>query len=96
MNLKPMRGHVLVARDAAIQKIGAIELPESIHQKATRGTVVALGNVDRLDNGFEIPFSVDVGTRIIFNRHSGQETVFQDKEYLTMREADIVAVIDDE
>ena len=48
----------------------------------------------RLDlNGNVIPLSVSPGSRVLFTPFSGQSVVFQEQEYLIVRESDIIAII---
>ncbi|HEY8687731.1 MAG TPA: co-chaperone GroES, partial [Chitinophagaceae bacterium] len=39
------------------------------------------------------PLIVKVGDNVLYGKHAGQEIQIEDKKYLLMREADILAII---
>ena len=46
------------------------------------------------DDGKRIPLDVKAGDRILFGKYSGQEIKLNGEEYLTMKEDDVLAVIE--
>ena len=68
-------------------------LPDTAKEKPQKGTVVAVGAGKLLDNGERAPMEVKVGDNIIFSKYSGTEVKVDDKDYLVVRESDILAVL---
>ena len=46
------------------------------------------------DDGKRIPLDVKAGDRILFGKYAGQEITLDGEEYLTMKEDDVLAVIE--
>lgn len=70
-----------------------IVLPDSAKEKPQEGRVVAVGS-RRNEKGEREELDVKEGNRIIFSKYAGTEVSYQDKEYLIMRESDILAIIE--
>ncbi|WP_405099282.1 co-chaperone GroES [Oceanobacillus sp. FSL H7-0719] len=70
-----------------------IVLPESAQEKPQEGRVVAVGSGRVTDSGEKAALEVSEGDRIIYSKFAGTEVTFEGKEYLILRENDILAVI---
>jgi len=70
-----------------------IVLPDSAKEKPEEGKVVAVGS-RRNEKGEREELDVKEGDRVIFSKYAGTELKYQGKEYLVMRESDILAIID--
>ena len=70
-----------------------IVLPDSAKEKPQTGKVVAVGTGRVLDNGTRVELDVQEGDEIIFSKFAGTEVKYEGKEYLILRESDILAVI---
>lgn len=70
-----------------------IVLPESAQEKPQEGRVVAVGSGRVTDSGEKVALEVAEGDRIIYSKFAGTEVTFEGKEYLILRENDILAVI---
>jgi chaperonin GroES len=46
------------------------------------------------DDGKKIPLDVKAGNKILFGKYSGSEVKIDDKEYLIMREEDVLAILE--
>jgi chaperonin GroES len=75
-------------------KKGGIIIPDTAKEKPQEGKVIAVGNGKVGDNGKKIPLDVKAGDKILFGKYSGSEVKIDDKEYLIMREEDILAILD--
>lgn len=73
---------------------GGIVLPDTAKEKPQEGEVVAVGPGRLLENGQRVPIDLKVGDRILFSKYAGNEVKIDDVEYLIMREADILGVIE--
>ena len=89
VNIKPLADRVLVEPAAAEQKTaGGIITPDTAKEKPQKGTVVAVGNGKK-----DEPMTVKVGDLVLYGKYSGTEINVEGKDYLIMRESDILAVI---
>jgi len=70
-----------------------IVLPETAKEKPEEGKIVAVG-FRRNEKGEKEELDVKEGDRVIFSKYAGTELKYQDKEYLVMRENDILAIIE--
>lgn len=95
-NLVPMNDRILVKRDEEEERsLGGIVIPDTAKEKPVRGTVVAVGNGKRLKSGQTQALTVKVGDKLYFGKYSGTEIKLNGKEYLIMREDDVLALIKD-
>jgi chaperonin GroES len=89
VNVKPLADRVLVEPAAAEQKTaGGIIIPDTAKEKPQKGTVVAVGNGKK-----DEPMTVKVGDMVLYGKYAGTEINVEGKDYLIMRESDILAVI---
>jgi chaperonin GroES len=84
MALKVLGDHVLVRPDEEETTRGGILLPDTARERPQRGTVMAVGEGRRLDNGKVVPLGVKVGDRVIFSKYGGTEVRDGDQEYLVL------------
>ena len=62
-------------------------------EKPQQGKVVAVGTGKLDDSGKKIPFNVKKGDTVLMPKYGGTEVKIDDKEYLILRETDILAVL---
>jgi chaperonin GroES len=67
-----------------------IIIPDSAKEKPQEGEVVAVG-LGKLEKGHRVPVDVQVGDRILFGKYTGSEINVDDREYLILREEEILA-----
>ncbi len=73
---------------------GGIVLPDTAKEKPQEGEVVAVGSGRLLDNGTRVAVDLKVGDKVLFSKYAGNEVKIDNVEYLIMREADILGVIE--
>jgi chaperonin GroES len=56
--------------------------------------VIAAGTGKVTEDGKKLPMDVKAGDRILFGKYSGSEVKLDDKEYLIMREDDVLAILE--
>ncbi len=89
LNVTPLHDRVVVLPAAAETKsAGGIIIPDTAKEKPQRGTVLAVGAGKK-----DEPLTVKTGDTVLYGKYAGQEFEFEGKEYLIMRESDIVAII---
>lgn len=91
--LKPLGDRVVIKVLEAEEKTsGGIILPDTAKDKPQEGEIVAVGTGRLLDSGERVAPEVKVGDRVIFSKYGGTEVKVEDKEYLIIRESDLLAV----
>ncbi len=92
--LKPLGDRIIIELVETEEKTASgIVLPDSAKEKPQEGKVVAVGTGRVLENGERVALEVADGDRIIFSKYAGTEVKYEGKEYLILRENDILAVI---
>lgn len=95
MNIRPLHDRVLVERVESEQKTSSgIIIPDSAQEKPMEGKVVAVGNGFRDESGKVHALEVKKGDRILFAKWGGTEVKISGKEYLIMKESDILAIVE--
>lgn len=89
LNIKPLSDRVLVEpAPAETTTASGIIIPDTAKEKPQRGTVVAVGNGKK-----DHTMTVKVGDMVLYGKFDGTELKFDGKDYLIMREDDILAII---
>ncbi|MFH1562590.1 MAG: co-chaperone GroES [Nitrospirota bacterium] len=95
MKLKPLGDRVLIERLEEKEQVkGGIIIPDTAKEKPQEGKVIAVGAGKRLENGEIKSLDVKIGDKILFGKYSGTEIKIDDKEYLIMREDDILGILE--
>lgn len=93
--LRPLHDRVLVERlEEETMTAGGIVIPDSAKEKPMRGKIVAVGKGKIADDGSVRALDVKVGDTILFGKYSGTEIKLDGKEYMVMREDDLMGVIE--
>lgn len=94
MKLKPLHDRILVERiEEEEEPRGGIVIPDTAKEKPQEGKVVAVGEGKVLDSGQTLKMSLKKGDRILFGKYSGNEVKIDDRDYLIMREEDVLGVL---
>lgn len=89
INVKPLGDRVLVEpQDAEVKTSGGIFIPDSAQEKPQRGKVIAVGSGTK-----DVEMEVKAGDIVLYGKYAGTELQFDGKDYLIMRQSDILAVI---
>lgn len=89
MNIKPLADRVLLEpAQAELKTAGGIIIPDTAKEKPQRGIVVAVGNGKK-----DEPMTVKTGDTVLYGKYAGTEVSFEGKDYLIMKESDILAII---
>ena len=88
--MKPINDRVVVAPSPAEEKTkGGIYIPDTAKEKPQQGEIVAVG--PGKDGNL---LTVQVGDTVLYGKYAGQELHHEGKDYLIMREDDILVVLD--
>ena len=94
MAIKPLGDRVLIETlEDEIQKQGSLYIPDTAKEKPQEGKVVSVGK-GRYEDGKLVPLDVKVGDKVLYGKYSGTEIKHDNKEYLIVRESDILAIVD--
>ena len=95
MKIRPLHDRLLVERlEEKEVKKGGIIIPDTAKEKPQEAKVIAVGNGKVTDEGKKIRLDVKAGDKILFGKYSGSEVKIDDKEYLIMREEDVLAILE--
>ena len=94
MKFRPLHDRVLVQRTESEEKsAGGIIIPDNAKEKPMEGKVISVGSGSRDEQGKVHPLDVKSGDKILFGKWSGTEVKVDGKEYLIMKESDIMGII---
>jgi chaperonin GroES len=89
VKIKPLADRVLIEPMAAEQKTASgIIIPDTAKEKPQRGKVVAVGKGTK-----DEPMELKVGDEVLYGKYAGTEISIDGKDYLMMRQSDVLAVI---
>jgi len=95
MSLKPLGNRVVIEPNEQEEiTSGGIVLPETAKEKPQKGKIIAAGKGKVTEDGKVLTLDVKVGDLILFGKYSGTEIKVDGKEYLMMREDDVLGVIE--
>ena len=95
MNFRPLHDRVLLRRLEQEERTpGGVIIPDTAKEKPMEGEVVAVGPGARDEKGAVQPLDVKAGDRVLFGKWSGTEVKIDGEEFLIMKEADIMGIIE--
>ncbi|HIF61096.1 MAG TPA: co-chaperone GroES [Rhodospirillales bacterium] len=95
MGFKPLHDRVVVSRFSEETKTaGGIILPDTVQEKPSEGTIVAVGNGIRGEDGSITPLDVKKGDHVLFGKFGGTEIKVDGEELMILRESDILGIIE--
>ena len=95
MKIRPLNDRVIVKRMEEERKTASgIVIPDAATEKPDQGEIIAVGKGKTGDDGKLQAMSVKVGDRVLFGKYSGQAFKTEGQEFLTMREDDIIGVVE--
>ncbi len=94
LKLKPLEDRVVVEpKEAEDKTASGIILPDTAQEKPQEATIVAMGPGKASDTGTIVKMTVKVGDNVLYGKYSGTEVTVDGKDYLIMRESDILAIL---
>ena len=95
MNFRPLHDRILIKRIEEKETVkGGIIIPDTAKEKPQEGEVVAVGNGKMSEDGKVVPLDVKAGDRILFGKYSGTEIKIDSKEYLILKEEEVLGVVE--
>jgi len=92
-NVRPLHDRVIIECIEERKTESGIIIPEtSTGEKPQRGKIVAVGP-GKIINGNLKELEVKIGDEVLFAKYSGTEIKVNSKDFLVMREEDIIGII---
>ncbi len=87
--IKPLADRVLVeAQEAETKTASGLFIPDSAKEKPQQGVIIAVGN-----GKSDEPMELKPGDKVMYGKYAGTEVSYEGKDYLIMRQSDVIAVI---
>ena len=93
MKIQPLADRIVVkVLEAKEVTKGGIVLPDTAQEKPQEAEVIAVGKGKTCDGKLVTP-EVKAGDKILFGKYTGTEITMDGKEYLILKEEDILAIV---
>ncbi len=95
MRLVPLGDKVVLKQLVAEETTkSGIVIPGQAKEKPQQAEVIAVGPGAEVD-GKLVPMQVKVGDKVVYSKYVGSEVKLEDVEYTIVKQADILAIIED-
>ena len=92
--IKPLADRVLIKmKEGEDTTKSGIILSSASKEKSQIAEIIAVGPGGNVE-GNNIEMYVKIGDKVIINKYAGTEVKFEEEEYLIVKQADILAVIE--
>lgn len=89
LKIQPLSDRVVVEpQEAETKTASGLYIPDSAKEKPQQGKVVAVGKGKK-----DHDMTVKVGDVVLYGKYAGNELKLDGKDYLIMREDDILAIV---
>ena len=89
VKIRPLADRVLIEPMAAETKTASgIIIPDNAKEKPQKGKVVAVGNGTKDEK-----MTVSIGNVVLYGKYAGTDLKYEGRDYLIMRESDILAIV---
>jgi chaperonin GroES len=95
MKIRPLHDRVIVERlEEETKTAGGLIIPDTAKEKPQQGKIIAVGKGKKTEDGKVLPLDVKVGDKVLFGTYAGTEIKIEGKEFMMMREEDILGVVE--
>jgi chaperonin GroES len=93
--IRPLADRIVVQpREQETTTAGGIVIPDSADKdKPIEGTVIAVGSGKYVEGKLQ-PLQLKVNDKVLFGKYAGTAVKLDEKEYLVMREEDVLGVLE--
>lgn len=92
--IRPLGDRVVIeVAQAETKTASGIILADTAKEKPMKGVIVAVGPGE-FQNGTRLPLDVKTGDVVIYSKYAGTEVKVDGKDYLVVRQSDILAVVE--
>lgn len=90
MNVRPLADRVLIEpKEAETKTASGLYIPDTAKEKPQAGKVIAVGSGKK-----DEPMDLKVGDNVLYGKYAGTEITVDGKDYLMMRQSDVMAVVE--
>jgi chaperonin GroES len=94
VKLQPLSDWVVAEQEEAVTKTASgLYLPDKAAEKPKVAKIVAVGPGRVGDDNERVPMSVKLGDKVVYKQYSTTELKLDGKEYILVREEDILAIV---
>jgi len=94
MKVKPLSDNVLIEPlESETKTASGIVIPDTAKEKPQQGRIIAVGP-GKTENGKHIKVGVKEGDKVMYKKWGGNEMKIEGKEFLIVKEEDILAIIE--
>lgn len=95
MKLRPLTDHLVIEPLKEERKKGGIILPDTVDkERSEKGKVLAVGPGKIDKDGKRIVMEVKKGDTVLFTKYSPNEIKVDGKDYLIIKQEDVLAVLE--
>jgi chaperonin GroES len=95
MKIRPLHDRILAQRLAEEDKTaGGLFIPDTAKEKPLEARVIAVGSGKVLETGKTLAPVVRAGDQVLIGKYSGSEVTLDGKDYIILREDDVLAVLE--
>lgn len=92
--IKPIGDRVVIKVVEREEKTASgLFLPDTAKEKPQEGEIIAVGT-GKIVGDKVVALDVNTGDRVIYSKYAGTEVKYDGVEYLILREADILAIVE--
>ena len=96
MKFRPLSDRVVIKRiEEENRTVGGLIIPDTAKEKPSQGLVVAVGPGGRDEDGKSVVMTLKEGDKVLFGKWSGTEIKVAGEDLLSMRESDVLGVLED-
>ncbi len=97
IRLKLLDDRILVCPDDEKEiSAGGIVIPKTASKEdPSRGKVVSVGPGKKGEDGKPVPLMLKAGNAVLFNKYGGTKVEMEGKDYLIMREEDVLGIFEE-
>ncbi len=93
IGIRPLADRVVIKRIDERTTEGGIIIPETVVDKSQKGVVVAIGPGKVVDGKVQ-KLTLKCNDHVIFGKYVGTDITIKGRDYLIIKEDDIIAVVD--
>ena len=94
VGVRPLHDRLLVERlPEETKTAGGLFIPDTAKEKPQQGRVISVGSGRVTEDGKTIQLEVKAGDKVLFSKYSGTELKLDGREFLMIREDDVLGII---
>jgi len=95
MKLRPLSNNIIIESLKIEEKIGILFPQTADKERPQQGKVISVGPGKKNAQGVAMKMEIKKGDTVLYSKYSPHEVKVGDKEYLVLKEEDILCVIEE-